>query len=218
MPEAAAFYVDGFNLYHAINDLGEPHLKWLDMWKLCASLIPRQSQELVKVTWCSALNRGDYASLTRHQKYKKALEATGVKSVMGHHIGEPAKCKVCPATWVHQREKETDVNVALSLFEDACDDVYVHAYLVTADSDQAATASFFKRRFPAKTFTTVAPPGRNFSTSILKHTPHKIMLTYDHIERNLFSAAVFYADGSVAALRPPEYAPPPGWVAPHLRP
>ncbi|MFO1241201.1 MAG: hypothetical protein U1E64_12690 [Sphingomonadaceae bacterium] len=22
-------YIDGFNLYHAIDDLGQPHLKWL---------------------------------------------------------------------------------------------------------------------------------------------------------------------------------------------
>ena len=26
-----ACYVDGFNLYHAINDLNKPHLKWLDI-------------------------------------------------------------------------------------------------------------------------------------------------------------------------------------------
>lgn len=35
-----AIYVDGFNLYHAISDLGMPHLKWLDLWRL-GSLIAR---------------------------------------------------------------------------------------------------------------------------------------------------------------------------------
>jgi hypothetical protein len=24
-------YIDGFNLYHAIDDLEKPHLKWLDL-------------------------------------------------------------------------------------------------------------------------------------------------------------------------------------------
>ena len=27
----AAFYIDGFNLYHAIDRMGQPHLKWLNL-------------------------------------------------------------------------------------------------------------------------------------------------------------------------------------------
>ena len=45
----AAFYIDGFNLYHAIADLKEPFLKWLNLWELAATLIPRQSEEVVRV-------------------------------------------------------------------------------------------------------------------------------------------------------------------------
>ena len=34
-----AVYVDGFNLYHALDDLAENHLKWLDLWSLSETLI-----------------------------------------------------------------------------------------------------------------------------------------------------------------------------------
>ncbi len=27
-------YIDGLNLYHAIDDLNRPHLKWVDLWAL----------------------------------------------------------------------------------------------------------------------------------------------------------------------------------------
>ena len=49
VPDRAAFYVDGFNLYHPINDLGKPYLKWLDLWALGEHLIPGRSEGVVKV-------------------------------------------------------------------------------------------------------------------------------------------------------------------------
>jgi hypothetical protein len=33
-----ACYIDGFNFYHALDDLAKPHLKWVDLWALSASL------------------------------------------------------------------------------------------------------------------------------------------------------------------------------------
>jgi hypothetical protein len=32
-------YIDGFNLYHAVDDLKDQSLKWLDLWALSASLL-----------------------------------------------------------------------------------------------------------------------------------------------------------------------------------
>jgi hypothetical protein len=43
-----ACYIDGFNLYHAIDDLDKPHLKWLDVCALAKSLC-RVGEDLVKV-------------------------------------------------------------------------------------------------------------------------------------------------------------------------
>jgi hypothetical protein len=48
-----ACYIDGFNLYHAIADLGKPHLKWVDLFALAQSLC-RAEETLVKVAYFSA--------------------------------------------------------------------------------------------------------------------------------------------------------------------
>jgi hypothetical protein len=48
-----ACYVDGFNLYHAIHELNKPHLKWLDIRALAASLC-REGETLTKVAYFSA--------------------------------------------------------------------------------------------------------------------------------------------------------------------
>jgi hypothetical protein len=54
--------------------------------------------------------------------------------------------------------------------------------------------------------TTVAPPGRNFSTHILKHTSRKIALTEAMIERHLFPKYVL-ENGQPKVVRPPQYDP-----------
>jgi hypothetical protein len=43
-----ACYLDGFNLYHAIDDLQKPHLKWVDLEALAQSIC-RGDETLVKV-------------------------------------------------------------------------------------------------------------------------------------------------------------------------
>jgi hypothetical protein len=34
-----SFYIDGFNLYHAIDELGDDRLKWLNLTSLCQSFL-----------------------------------------------------------------------------------------------------------------------------------------------------------------------------------
>ena len=36
-----SFYVDGFNLYHAINGLHRPQLKWLNLRELAISFLEK---------------------------------------------------------------------------------------------------------------------------------------------------------------------------------
>jgi hypothetical protein len=213
----SAFYVDGFNLYHAVADLGEPFLKWLNLWKLAQTLIPSRSEALVKVVFCTAYYPGSQDKRFRHEEYIAALKNCGVSVVMGHYVHEPRNCRSCGHEWRKPTEKETDINLALSLYEDAAENIYDKAYLLTADSDQAATARFFRRAFPEKELTTVSPPGRNFSVHI---TPlangGKIALNRDHIEKSLLPPVVL-GDGR-AARRPREYEPPAGWFHPDKRP
>ena len=218
MKTRAAFYIDGFNLYHAIADLNDPFLKWVNLWALAKTLIPSQTEELVRVVFCTAYYPGDERKRWRHGEYIKALEIAGVHCSFGHYVHEPASCRSCGDTWSRPSEKQTDINIALHLYHDAFTDVFDQAYLVTADSDQAATARFLSTHFPKKSLVSVSPPNRNFSQNILRFAGGgKMQISKDAIEGALFPQIVI-GDGKPAARRPREYNPPSGWVHPNSRP
>ena len=206
----AALYVDGFNLYHSINDLEEPFLKWCNLWRLGEIIIPQRSEKLVKVVFCTAFYPGDYKKRIRHEALIKALDIAGVETIRGHFSKEPAECYSCGHKWDKPTEKASDIHIALSLYEDACDDVFDTAYLLTSDTDQAATVRFVSRRFAQKKIVSVSPPGRDHSQHILSLTPYKVTLNKDHIERSLFRGFVS-GGGKPAVRRPFEYDPPEGY-------
>lgn len=219
MPVRAAIYVDGFNLYHAISDMNQPYLKWLNLWRLGEMLAKGHAKSLERAVFCSAYFRSDFGKNVRHRAYVAALENVGVVSKLGHITGEPMECKrqACGHKWEAPREKETDINIALSMFDDAYQDLFDVAFLVSADTDQAATLRMMKMRFPQKRLISVVPPGRYPSKHLTDLSDAKINLTVNHIDLCALPALVT-AEGRRTIPRPPEYAPPPGWVHPDDRP
>lgn len=203
----AALYVDGFNLYHALDSLNRPHLKWLDLDALARELTPK-SQRVSRVVWCSAYRPQMRAKLRRHQTYHDALEARGVVCRMGHFVVMSDGCNACGHTWTVSMEKQGDVNLALSLVADAEDDLFDVAYLMTTDGDHAATARYLKQRFPKKTLVVVAPPERRHNRFLLEWADWKTTVELDQLERALLPAAMNGPDGE-AIVRPSAYDPPP---------
>lgn len=213
----AGLYIDGFNLYHAIHDLGEPFLKWADYWRLGEIITPSRTEKLVKVCYCTAFYP-DERKKWRHEQLIGALKVKGVSVERGHYVHEDMKCNACDTEWKKPTEKAGDINVAIHLLRDAFRNQIDHAYLLSQDSDQSATAKLFAREFPDKMLTTVAPPGRNFSAHIEKYTEgRRIKLSKTHIERCVMPPVVF-APGVFNARRPREYEPPADWVHPDNRP
>ena len=213
-----AVYVDGFNLYHAIDDLNQPYLKWLDLWKLSELIARGHARTIEEVVYCSAYFPGDHGKRVRHERYKAALEAVNVRCLMGHTTKEPMHCKhpECGHRWDQPREKETDINVALSMYNGAIDDIYDVGFLITADTDQAATLRLIEQRFPNKKLVAVYPPARDISKHLRDLTHVQIKLKESHIDECVFPAMVRPADGRLVT-RPHEYAPPEGWVHPDNR-
>jgi len=67
-------YVDGFNLYHALDDLNQNHLKWLNLWALSENLISQDGGEtLITVKYFSAYATWRERSMRRHQRYVAAF-------------------------------------------------------------------------------------------------------------------------------------------------
>jgi hypothetical protein len=213
----SALYVDGLNLYHAIDGLNEPFLKWLNLWELGRALIQKQTETLVRVVTCTAYFPNDERKRWRHGEYNKALAIAGVHCEMGHHTYEDVYCRVCDRKWQKPIEKQSDINVALHLYSDAVRDVFDKAYLLTADSDQASTARFLREHFPQKQLITVAPPGRNYSVHILSYAYGRTGITKELLEKCLFPQIVLGTD-KPSARRPREYDPPSWWVHPNDRP
>lgn len=201
----AALYVDGFNLYHAIDGLDRNYLKWLDLWALGRQIAPR-SHAIRRVTWCTAVRPQGKGKVDRHHAYHDALQAKGVTCLTGHFVIYSDGCNACGHMWNVAEEKQSDVNLALSILDDAHEDRFDVCYLVTTDGDHAATARFLKERFPKKTLVVVAPPERQVGRALLEWADAQAAITIDQLERSLLPAVVNGPDGAI--LRPSLYDPP----------
>ena len=73
----ATFFIDGFNLYHAVKRLNGPHLKWLDLRALMNRQIQPQSEKIANVYYFSAYAHWWAHRKARHEAYVAALESTG---------------------------------------------------------------------------------------------------------------------------------------------
>lgn len=205
VPLRAAVYIDGFNLYHAIDDLGDPTLKWVNLHSLAAAIL-RRGETLERVVWCTAVNKKNHAKLLRWREFRKAQLSAGVICAEGHFTEEPRRCHH-GHDYLHPTEKEGDVNLAINLVSDAHLDRFDVAYLITADSDQVATAKLMRERFPAKQVVSVAPPNRRHSKEIIAHVHATRSITVDAIRSCLFSGPTIIKDGVLIARRPDTYAP-----------
>ena len=148
---------------------------------MAEALINKRQERLVSVHWCSAEHHLHSDKRQRHRAYQKALVSAGVQLLIGHFVSEEVRCKECRETYMKDTEKQGDINVALQLIRDAYADLFDTCYLVSADSDQAATARAFREQFPTKELISVAPPGR-------RHSKHVLALA--HGSRSIFQETV----------------------------
>ncbi|MBE5075008.1 NYN domain-containing protein [Erythrobacteraceae bacterium E2-1 Yellow Sea] len=205
----AGIYVDGYNLYHAIEKLGEPWLKWVCLWKLGEKIALKERARLVRAVFCTAVpNHTSDGSKERHMLYNAALRARGVEVIAGHHVWDDDRKK--------HSEKQSDINVALSLICDAEDDKVDVAILLSADSDQAATARFFADRHSQKRLILAAPPGKPVPQKATPFCSDHFVISKMMIDECALPALI---QGKASAIsRPTAYTPPDWWKHPDERP
>lgn len=212
-------FVDGFNLYHAIDDLDidpktkrplrqKQHLKWLDLRALASAFVPPSREEVVAVHYFSAFATWLPDAYQRHLDYVRALESTGTHVVMGNFKKKYRQCNQCNTRWLGHEEKESDVNLALYLLDMAYQDAYDKAFLITADTDLVPAIKMVRQRFPQKEVIALIPKSRFQNAMELRQACNSASrIEEQHLERNLFPAVISLPDGAVIA-RPAKYQPP----------
>lgn len=204
MPLRAAFYVDGFNLYHGIDTLNKPELKWFSLMDYAKFIASQRGEQLVKVHYFSALAHHKPASVGRHQTYLRALKSTGVIYTLGKFKNKPRQCFKCGTKWTGHEEKETDVSIAVQMIEDAIDGLADVLYVLSADSDLAPAVRVLHRKFPSIEYVPVAPPKRPHPSELLQLSKRNLQVTEIAISKNRLPDQI--TDSAGTFVSPKEYA------------
>jgi uncharacterized LabA/DUF88 family protein len=206
-------FIDGFNLYHAIDgqNAHEPsdHLKWLDLRALSEIYAPASDYSLVGIKYFSAFATWLPDAHKRHRSFVRALESVGVDVIMGSFKEKDRRCIRCGNRWRAHEEKETDVNIAIHILNDAYQDRCDMALICTADSDlspairmlRAETTKAVRILFPIGLGSDelAAAAGGGSSVRRMKRI---------HLERSLLPREVKSQTGHTKAVRPAKYDPP----------
>jgi len=196
-------YIDGFNLYHAINDLKRPHLKWVCARGIAESLL-RKDEALKAVKYFSAYATWMPDRYARHRSYTDALLARGVILHMAQFKEKPRKCFSCGAKWKGHEEKETDVQIAVHMVADALKGDVDRLILISADTDLGPAIKMIAANAPNCEVFVATPPKR---FGICRSLGPKLEVGAGRLEKCLLSASV-QTGPNKSVSRPPEYDPP----------
>ena len=170
-------------------------------------LISPRSESVLAVNYFSAYADWMPVQKRRHEAYVMALEAVGVTAVMGQFKRKDRGCRACGTRWVGHEEKETDVNIAIWLLNEAYRNTYDTAYIVSRDSDMVPAIRMVRSIFPEKRIIAVAPPHMGHSNDIISVSSGKKKIKISHLERSLLPKYVLDANGNQIVKRPAEYDP-----------
>lgn len=200
-------YVDGFNLYHAIDGLGDPLLKWTDVRSLAASYV-RDGETLERVAFYTAYNTWDAGKRSRHLGYVNALRASGVDVVLSQFAKIRKSCAATGRTCDFREEKRTDVAIATDMLSDCYERGIRRILLFTADSDQIPAVEHIKARFADASIFMVAPPKRLANARDLSAACHgRTELTAGRIRKHALPHEVRDLRGRLVASCPAVYGP-----------
>lgn len=199
------FYIDGFNVYHAIDEEC-PQYKWLNYRKLAEQFVLIDKGDSIgKVNYFSALPFWKPESKSRHEIFIKALETVGVEYVPGFFRKRTKNCPKMDIVCTLHEEKLTDVNIALRILSDAVENKFDRAIIISSDSDLIPVVKSVRNLFPEKTVGVVLPIKRN-NYDLIKASGFHRRMKRKHLYIAQFPDVV--TDGKVQIQRPEEWPKP----------
>lgn len=158
--ERVIAYIDGFNLYFGMKENGNSTL-WLNPKLLVESLL-RPGQQLVYTKYFTSRVRNNPDKEKRQKTYIEALETLpDFRITYGHYQSHIETCRRCGHSYPYANEKMTDVNIAVAMMEDAHNDLYDTAFLITGDSDLVPPIKSIHNIYPQKRVFVAFPPNRS---------------------------------------------------------
>lgn len=161
--ERILVYIDGFNLYFGMQEVGFDNSKWLNVYQLAINLA-KPNQVIVGVKYFTSRVSNNPGKEKRQGTYIEAIECYGVEVIYGHYQSNRIGCNRCGHVWLNQNEKMTDVNIATHLIVDAFQDKYDAAMLISGDSDLVPPIRSVHLLFSKKRVFVAFPPGRHNQT------------------------------------------------------
>ncbi|MBI1803243.1 MAG: NYN domain-containing protein [Ignavibacteriae bacterium] len=188
------FFVDGFNLYHSINDNPAYHkYKWLDIAKLARAFLTQQDR-LEDIFYFTALTTWNSPKMARHKLFIKALELRNVKVVYGEFRSKDRFCSLCKKTYRVHEEKQTDVNIAIHLFRLAIEDRYDTALIISGDSDLLPSIKAVQLAFPTKKIGVIIPFGRR-AEELKQVCDRHMKIKLHHLDSSMFPDEIDLGNG-----------------------
>lgn len=197
--------IDGFNLYHAIDRIGDESLKWCDYWKLAQCFV-KPDDTLTSVWYFTALAYWKPEGMSRHAKLIDAQKANGVDVVLGEFKKVKRHCKRCLANYSAHEEKRTDVNLASRLVHFANIDAFDTVLIISSDSDYTSAITLVRNSFPEKSVGIIFPVDQKKSDELANEATFIRYMKTKDLKRSLLPGKIELPDGKIL-LRPPRYAP-----------
>jgi len=189
------FFIDGFNLYHAIKDLRKDEYKWLNLDKLAKSFIKRD-EEIIRVYYFTALASWNQSKVKKHKIYIRALETVNVKTIYGQFKRREKICPKCRKKYWTYEEKKTDVNIAIQLFKLSIENKFDKAFIISGDSDLIPSIRAVKESFPGKKIGAIVPIGRS-ALDLKNNCDFHMKIKEKHLKTCVFPERIRLADSTV---------------------
>ena len=189
-------YVDGFNLYFGLKSSGWQRYLWLDVQALACNLL-QSGQTLAHTKYFTSRVSTPADKAKRQSTYLDALQTlTDLSIVYGRYQINPFTCRVCGHVHPIPNEKMTDVNIAVELMQDAFQDRFDTALLISADSDLVGPVLAVQKLFPNKRVIVACPPNR-YSANLCNAASASLKIGRASISKSLFPETITTASGFV---------------------
>lgn len=165
-------YIDWFNFYHNLKTLypDRKRYQWLDYRRLIQNQL--WENDIIKAVYFFTAYYSENPNSERYKRHKifnQALMNSDINVIFGRFIQkektvyskqisnirpiemeEPVKTNVEEIDYNAKEEKKTDVNLAIKIVEDAYENYFDTAYIISCDTDIVPAIELVKKKFPNK--------------------------------------------------------------------